>query len=249
MHHSHQHPHNHNHHGHGHGHGDHAALNKAHFDSHAESYDDTPGAIELTRKIGEGVLESISFDKEKTTVLDFACGTGLVSNVLVPHSKYLVGVDISEGMINQFTKRFDSQGLSSDKVKGVAIELKGEPGELDGAKFDVITCSMAFHHFDPSKLQDMTKILASFLKPGGYLFIMDMEPTNAQPPTIPEDWDQTIGHKGGFPESTMRSLFEGAGLTESFSYRHLTTFKMWDNEMDIFISKAQKPEGSTALSL
>ncbi|EEB90505.1 hypothetical protein MPER_11280 [Moniliophthora perniciosa FA553] len=114
-----------------------AAANKAHFNENAHNYDATPYILEAAKQsvyshamIGEGILAEIPFDKESTIVMDFACGTGLVANVLVPHSKALTGIDISEGMINQFTQRFEKQGLSSDKVRGIRKELKGEPGDV-----------------------------------------------------------------------------------------------------------------------
>ncbi|KAI3610747.1 hexaprenyldihydroxybenzoate methyltransferase [Moniliophthora roreri] len=241
---SHSHSHHHReHHGH-HGH-DFAASNRAHFNAHAETYDEFPGAKEVTKKIGEAILQTIPFDKESTTVLDFAC---LVSSVLVPQSKFLLGVDISEAMIVQFTKRFAAQGLSADKVKGMAKELKGEPGELDGMKFDIVTCSAAYHHFDPSKLQNITNTLASFLKPGGYLFIFDFEPTEESMFEAHNSSDAVkdgaVGTLKGFSESVMRSLYEGSGLTESFEYSHITTFGMRGADLDIFMCKARKPVDS-----
>jgi hypothetical protein len=44
-----------------------------------------------------------------------------------------VGVDISQGVVDQFNKRTEIQNM-----KAVCTELKGEPGELDNEKFDVI---------------------------------------------------------------------------------------------------------------
>uniref|UniRef100_A0A0W0F6D2 Methyltransferase domain-containing protein n=1 Tax=Moniliophthora roreri TaxID=221103 RepID=A0A0W0F6D2_MONRR len=213
--HSHHHHHHHQH-GHGHDHGDLAAANKAHFNENAHNYDTTPYILEATKKIGEGILAEIPFDKESTTVMDFACGTGLVANVLVPHSKVLTGIDISEGMINQFTQRFEKQGLSSEK------------------------CSMAYHHFDPVTLLDTTKILASFIRPGGYLVIVDNEPTAADA----SDGDMpkhTIGKPGGFTSAEMERLFTDAGLS-SFTYNHLTQFERRDGvHQRVFLAKAQKP--------
>jgi ubiquinone/menaquinone biosynthesis C-methylase UbiE len=57
---------------------------------------------------------------------------------LEPHVKSIVGVDISQGMIDQFTKRLSDKGISQDKVKPLVAELTGEEGELDNAKFDIV---------------------------------------------------------------------------------------------------------------
>ena len=58
---------------------------------------------------------------------------GLVSKQLAPFCKHIVGVDISQGMVDQFNKHTEMQNM-----KAVCTELKGEPGELGDEKFDVI---------------------------------------------------------------------------------------------------------------
>jgi type I restriction-modification system DNA methylase subunit len=72
--HTHQHDHSHarNH--------DYAAANREHFDGGAaEEYDKTPGALEATQKIASVILKLFPFNKDTTTVLDYACGTGSLS--------------------------------------------------------------------------------------------------------------------------------------------------------------------------
>ncbi|KAK7444024.1 hypothetical protein VKT23_015419 [Stygiomarasmius scandens] len=161
----------------GHGH-DYAAANKEFFDKspeYSESYDTNPVYIDTTSKIATEMLKTHPFNKETTRMMDFACGTGLVSRVFIPHVKSLVGVDISQGMLTQFDKRANElEANDKAKVRSVCIEIKGEEGELEklgGEKFGVITCSMAFHHL--SDLPKMTRILVSFLNPGGALMIAD----------------------------------------------------------------------------
>ena len=80
--HSHQHPagpvHGHGH-GHGHGHDDFAAANKAYFDEHADKLEEMhPEWREMSRKQVEVMRTEWPdlFDKERTEVLDFACGIG-----------------------------------------------------------------------------------------------------------------------------------------------------------------------------
>ncbi|KAM5534034.1 hypothetical protein V8D89_012297 [Ganoderma adspersum] len=74
------------------------------------------------------------FDKERTVVLDFVCGIGtsrhvfcMISEQLVPHVKKPVGMDISEVSVDRYNT------LVTEK-----LELKGEEGELDGIKFDLV---------------------------------------------------------------------------------------------------------------
>ena len=53
----------------------------------------------------------------------------------------IVGVDISQGMVDQFNRRVYNQGISSEEMHAVRAELKGESGELGDEKFDVIVVS------------------------------------------------------------------------------------------------------------
>ena len=66
---------------------------------------------------------------------------GLVSRALSPYCKRNVGVDISQGMVDQFNRRIHYQGLTSDEMQAVCAELRGQPDELDNEKFDVVVVS------------------------------------------------------------------------------------------------------------
>jgi predicted TPR repeat methyltransferase len=66
---------------------------------------------------------------------------GLVSRALSAYCKRNVGVDISQGMVDQFNKRIDYQGLTSDEMQAVCAELKGQAGELGDEKFDAVVVS------------------------------------------------------------------------------------------------------------
>jgi len=61
---------------------------------------------------------------------------------LEPHSSKIVGIDISEAPVGIFNEWVSKNGIPSEKMYAVAIELKGEEGELEGIKFDVITVSI-----------------------------------------------------------------------------------------------------------
>ena len=69
--------------------------------------------------------------------------TGLFSRELAPYTKSIVGIDISPKSVEYYNQRANEQGISPDEMKAVCIELKGEEGELDGAKFDVVTVSLS----------------------------------------------------------------------------------------------------------
>src|ERR1700722_17227878 len=76
---------NHDHHHHHHHHQaftstDHAftEANRQHYDeAEARKYDERPEAVELARKFAAVMKNAYAFDEQSTTLLDYACGTGL----------------------------------------------------------------------------------------------------------------------------------------------------------------------------
>ncbi|KAI0738019.1 S-adenosyl-L-methionine-dependent methyltransferase [Daedaleopsis nitida] len=217
---THQHAHAH---GHSHGatqpaHGEHvdfAAANKAYFDEHAdkllEMHPEWPAMsrrqVEAMRTEWPGL-----FDKEHTVVLDFACGIGMVSEALRQYVKSIVGVDISQVSVDRYNAQATRFGLAPEQMKAVCVELKGEPGELDGAKFDVIVCCASYHHF--ASIDDITRTLAFFLKPGGSLIVADIKAEDDERQLFPETHHGLVPHKHGISEAQLRATFEGAGLGE-----------------------------------
>jgi hypothetical protein len=64
-----------------------------------------------------------------------------MSRELAPHVKSIVGVDISQGMVDQYNKRASDLGVLPERMTAICAELKGDGGELEGRKFDVIVVS------------------------------------------------------------------------------------------------------------
>jgi len=64
-----------------------------------------------------------------------------VSKQIIPYAKTILGVDVSQGMVDLYNETGDKEGFSG--MKAVCVELKGEGGELDDRKFDVIIVSIA----------------------------------------------------------------------------------------------------------
>lgn len=59
-----------------------------------------------------------------------------MSGNLAPYVKAILGVDISQGVVDLFNKRFADR--DPERFRAIRAELKGEDGELDNEKFDVI---------------------------------------------------------------------------------------------------------------
>ncbi|KAJ3731583.1 S-adenosyl-L-methionine-dependent methyltransferase [Lentinula guzmanii] len=232
---------------------DYVQANRDFFNSsdYAE-LDEHPVFVEFSNTIGKSLCEVYPFDPSSTTALDFACGSGLSTRSYAPYVKSVLGVDISQKMLDRYTKQAHDNGLA-DKMSCVCTELKGEVNELDGVKFDVITCVMAYHHFSSAK--EITSMLVRFLKPDGMLLVVDIEaptPTlsssstsesHARPPTTIHGLENLdyVAHQHGFKVEEMKEFFEGAGLV-SFDMKHLTHVNFEGRfDVDVFLAKGVKP--------
>ena len=62
----------------------------------------------------------------------------MVSGNLAPYVRSILGVDISQGVVDLFNKRFADKDADQKRFRAVRAELKGVDGELDNEKFHVI---------------------------------------------------------------------------------------------------------------
>ncbi|KAK0210155.1 S-adenosyl-L-methionine-dependent methyltransferase [Desarmillaria ectypa] len=218
-----------------HGH-DFTSANRDYFDRVADKHDDRPQSLKLAQRLAQSIQRAYPFDEESTTLLDFACGAGLMSRQFVPYCKSIVGIDISQGMVDQYNTRVHNQGIPPEDMRALCIELKGEEGELDGSKFDIVLCSMAYHHLPFP--QETTKRLAFFVKPGGTLLVTDYQAEDNDT-VLPNVHADIVAHKAGFNEEQMKEMFDGAELV-AFSLKNIISAKMHGHDVKIFIAKGEK---------
>ncbi|KAH9843657.1 S-adenosyl-L-methionine-dependent methyltransferase [Rhodofomes roseus] len=211
------HPHTHKHdaqHGHGH---DYAAANKQYFDENIDMFE-RPDIVDATQRIAAAMREryASAFNAESTTVLDYACGAGTaVSSATWSSScvKSIFGVDISQGVVDQYNLLASKHELS-DKLKASCVELKAD-GRIGNStkQFDIVLCTMAYHHF--GNPEDVTKILASFVKPGASLLVVDiLAISNKADVVLGDKHRDTVPHQGGFGEDRMKDMVTAAGLVD-----------------------------------
>ena len=136
------------------------------FNRAAVQFDNSdPSVYNMCRKDYPDILAELE-KEECTDVLDAGCGTGAVLALLSerhPEKRY-VGIDLSPEMIAV------AGAKKLPNVKFVCGDCEMLPFEPDS--FDVITCSMSFHHY-PHPL-DFLKSCKRVLRPGGRLIIRDM---------------------------------------------------------------------------
>ncbi|KAG8671824.1 hypothetical protein FPOAC2_05185 [Fusarium poae] len=192
--------------------------NQAYFGKIANEYDqrNADAIVQLERSI-QHRIPFIGI-KQDSRLLDYACGTGMLSRVLSQHTSEAIGIDLSEHMVNVYNAQAQSQGSSRRAFQGnLADPTDISPEAFTDAKFfgfDVAGVGLGFHHFDKPDLA--SKRLAERLKPGGVLFIIDFVAHKIDPQDAAK---RGIAHHG-FSEEQIRNMFEDAGLTD-FAYQEL----------------------------
>ncbi|KAI0688437.1 S-adenosyl-L-methionine-dependent methyltransferase [Cerioporus squamosus] len=230
-----------------HAHDHFAAANKAYFDEHADKLEEMhPEWRDMSRKQVDAMRAEWPdlFDRERTAVLDFACGIGLVSEPLSQYVKSIVGVDISQASVDRYNAQAARLGYGPEKMRAACAELKGEPGELDGAKFDVVVCCASYHHF--ASIDDITRTLVSVLKPGGSLVVADIKAEADNRTLFPESHHGMVPHTHGISEARLRAAFEGAGLggfvMKDVARMDLKHWGQEGKETTWFVARGVKPE-------
>ena len=98
---------------------------------------------------------------------------GLISQGLEPYARKVIGVDISAGMVDAFNKKAKNSGLE-EKMKAVCVDILAPGAEIpeELRNVDFVVCSMSYHHIED--IVHTSKVLASLLKKGGHLLVVDL---------------------------------------------------------------------------
>lgn len=142
------------------------------------------------------------------TVLDIACGSGIVACAFAPYASHVRGIDITTGMIEEARKLQQKKGFAN---------MSWEPGEVralpyQNGSFSIVVSRFGFHHFpEPAAvLAEMTRVC----KPGGRVLVADV----ALPAGKVAAYDQMEklrdpSHAAALTHEQFTALFKQAGLT------------------------------------
>ena len=179
-------------------------LTKRDFDKEAASWD-SPPRVKLAADVSKAILGHLQL-KLDMDVLDFGCGTGLVSFPLGSLVHFITGVDTSKGMLEVFKGKVQREQI--DNIKTLYLDLA--KGDTVSGRYHVIISSMTLHH-----VKDILGLLKQFyraLLPGGYIAIADLD----------EEGGRFHGNNDGvfhfgFDREKLCHLFVKAGFTDVFS--------------------------------
>jgi SAM-dependent methyltransferase len=142
------------------------------------------------------------------TVLDVACGPGLLACAFARVAKHATGIDMTPAMLDQASKTQQEQSIKN---------VSWQPGDVyslpfPDAQFSIVSSRFVFHHLqDPvAALREMKRVCQS----GGKIVVADMAPLPEKAAALnASELLRDPSHVRAMPLDELRGLFEQAGLT------------------------------------
>jgi ubiquinone/menaquinone biosynthesis C-methylase UbiE len=122
------------------------------FDGQAATWDNEPRRVALARDVAAAMLRMGNLTPDMD-VLDYGCGTGLVTLALSPHVRLITAADSSTGMLETLSSKIEAAGITN--VRPTYMDLTTQ--EPPWTTYDAIVSSMTLHH-----LPDVAKVLRAF---------------------------------------------------------------------------------------
>jgi len=148
-------------------------IERRDFDKEATTWDEVPARVKLANDIAAAISNEIPLTSNMH-VLDFGCGTGLLTLQLQPVVHSITGVDSSRGMIDVLKAKIAKQNLPNVKTQ----YLDTEKGNILEGTYHLIVSGMTLHH-----VKEIRPLLDQFyriLTPSGYLCIADLDLDDGQ---------------------------------------------------------------------
>lgn len=143
------------------------------------------------------------------TVLDVACGPGLLACAFARVVRHAVGVDITPAMLDQARKNQQEQGLQNLTWQlGDVLSLP-----YPDQHFSIVVSRFVFHHLlDPlATLKEMKRVC----KRGGRVVVADMAPRPEKAAALNAmERLRDPSHVRALPEEELKTLFAEVGLPE-----------------------------------
>lgn len=123
-------------------------------------YDDQVGP-QYAEAYDKTVTNTLKYLKPQDNVLEFACGTGIVTLQVAPHVAHLRAIDISDEMASKAAAKVEAAGLGNTLVTNTDLF---DPSLPEGS-FDAVLAYNVLCYVDNPR-QVLARI-RSLLKPGG----------------------------------------------------------------------------------
>ena len=108
-------------------------------------------------------------DPKLATVLDVGCGTGLLSELIAPRVRQLMGADISASSLKRARERLPS--CRFETCDGATLPFPDR-------SVDLAFASCVMHHVPPKQWSGFVAEMARVVKPGGSAAVIEHNPWN-----------------------------------------------------------------------
>lgn len=176
----------------------------AYFDQAAATWEENPVRVAMTQAVVEAIVREVQ-PTPAMTLLDYGCGTGLISAWLAPHVGRVTAADSSEGMLASLRQKIEQNGLAT--IRAVRLDLEDEP--LPAERYDLIVTNMVMHHV--ADAQRLLKTFHTLLRPGGALCVADLD---TEPGLFHSDAAADTVHHHGFDRQEFSSWLVQAGFRQ-----------------------------------
>jgi ubiquinone/menaquinone biosynthesis C-methylase UbiE len=149
------------------------ASSRRNFDGEAAVWDEEPRRVQLAKDLFRAISEEVVLTPYME-VLDFGCGTGLVTLPLSARTGRVTGVDSSQGMLNVLDGKARSGRVANVTIRRIDLDC----GDVLDGMYDLVVSTMTLHH-----VRDIVSLLERFaraLKAGGHVCIADLDPDNGE---------------------------------------------------------------------
>lgn len=189
---------------------------------------------QLTRRISEAVGANAA-----GTILDVACGPGIVTAALAAQARDVVAFDLTPEMLSQARQRCAKAGLQNVTFKeGSATDLP-----FAESSFDAVVTRLAVHHFQESRrvFDEMFRVLRG----DGTLVVADVVSSENTDESALQNAIEILrdpSHVRMLPPSELLSQVEAAGF-------RIETQTTWDKprELDEWMGIINAPERAAPL--
>jgi ubiquinone/menaquinone biosynthesis C-methylase UbiE len=172
------------------------------FDHEAVEWDQNPGRVKLAKDVADAIIRMINPVKDMD-VLDFGCGTGLVTLQLQSYVRSIVGADSSKGMLSMLEGKVNERGLTNVSTQLVDFEK----GERVAGTYSLIVSSMTVHHVPDTEA--LFRLWYDLLKPEGRVCFADLDVEDGSFHT-----DNTGVFHFGFDREKLKALLRESGFSD-----------------------------------
>ena len=131
------------------------------FDAFANSFESVLGRLKYCGpQLVQDHLAALDLPASSLSILDLGCGTGMVGEVMKPYARELVGVDLSQAMLDRSAAKQVYRQLHKSDITEFLLGTRDH--------YDLISCMDTFVYL--GRLDEVLALIHQKLRVGGMLF-------------------------------------------------------------------------------